>query len=105
MSSYDSSDSKSDNYLSNDDNDSESITDDNDDLDERAKKKKSSAKKSSKNSKSLKRPAQDYKLGHDAKKSKTGNSEKQGSSSDKKQMIKDQLKLLESALKKKSMAK
>lgn len=103
MSSYDSSnDSKS--NLSNDDNShSDSFSDDNDDLDERANKKKSSAKnRSSKNSKSLKRPAQDTKLGHDAKKSKT-TSEKP--SSDKKQMIKDQLKLLESALKKKSIAK
>lgn len=89
-SSYGSSDSKSDDDISNDESDSFS---DDDDGDYRKKKSKS---------KNLKRSAQDAKAGSDSKRHK--GTDKPGAS-DKKQMIKDQLKLLESALKKKSMAK
>lgn len=87
VSSYGSSDSKSDDDISNDG--SNSFSDDEDD---------DYRKKSGNKPKNLKRSAQDAKAGSDSKRSKTG-------PSDKKQMIKDQLKLLESALKKKSMAK
>lgn len=94
-SSYGSSDSKSDN----DDDltpDSDSFSDSNDDYSKKNKSKKTSLK-----AKGQKRPAQESgKIGSDSKKSKIG-----GHGGDKKQMIKDQLKLLESALKKKSMTK
>lgn len=90
VSSYGSSDSKSGDDISNDGSDS--FSDDDDD----------EYRKKSKKSKNLKRSAGDSKTGSDSKRYK--GSEKPGTS-DKKQMIKDQLKLLESALKKKSMAK
>lgn len=98
-----SSTSSNDSYKSNDDNDSdedysrdESGSDDDSD-DEFSKKKKNKSKPSKK------RTAQDTKGTSDAKKQKL--SEKPGQSIDKKQAIKDQLKLLESALKKKTSAK
>lgn len=97
MSSYGSSESVSDDEDMSEDSDSYS-----DDNEKTGKKNSPANKKSLKQGSKggLKRPANDSKLGSDSKKSKTG-----AASGDKKQMIKDQLKLLESALKKKSMAK